>query len=406
MPVAELWLARPRASYTAHCNPLATHCSDGASAGPTEYDASMDPKTAGSRSTDWPWMLAIWTGIGLIDASETVFPMRAQGMHHHWVSLFVTLVLDWLPWALVTPLVIRLARRYPLARTTDLARWALHLGAAVSIGVITSAWRATLELLLDPWADPHQPAFAALFFPKFYYGGLLTCLLLYAFILAIDFALESRQRIARQQTEAAQLSEQLSRAQFEALRRQIEPHFMFNSLNAIAGLVRDGRNDDAVETIVALSEFLRHAAQDSQRPQVPLAQEVEHLRQYLEVQKARFAERLHVTLNIPAELLGAQVPSLILQPLVENAIKHGISKRAQGGEIQVAATQADGMLSLSVGNDGPALPADFETRRTGIGITNLRSRLQMLYGSAFKLTLRNQAAGGVQVSISLPLVGA
>jgi two-component system LytT family sensor kinase len=275
----------------------------------------------------------------------------------------------------------------------------------MSIGVVTSAWRTVLEVALDPWADPHQPSFATLFFPKFYSGGLLSCLLLYAFILAIDFALQSRQRIARQQTEAAQLSEQLSRAQLESLRRQIEPHFMFNSLNAIAGLVRDQRTEDAVETIVALSEFLRHAAQDSNRPQVPLAQEVEHLRQYLEIQKARFAERLQVTLNIPAELLGAQVPSLILQPLVENAIKHGISKRAQGGEIQVAAEHADGMLSLRVGNDGPALPPDFETRRPGIGITNLRNRLQIMYGTAFRLTLQNQAAGGVQVSISLPLVG-
>ena len=366
----------------------------------------MDATTPETRPTHWPWILAIWTGIGLIDACETVFPMRAQGMHHHWVSLFVTLVLDWLPWVLVTPVVIRLGHRYPLPRANGLSRWALHLGAAVSIGVVTSAWRAALEMLLNPWADPHQPAFAALFFPKFYYGGLLTCLLLYAFVLAIDFALDSRQRMARQQTEAAQLSEQLARAQLEALRRQIEPHFMFNSLNAVAGLVRDGRNDDAVETIVALSDFLRHAAQDSNRPQVPLAQEVEHLRQYLQVQKARFAERLHVTLNIPAELLGAQVPSLILQPLVENAIKHGISKRAQGGEIQVAAAHAEGMLSLRVGNDGPSLPPDFETRRTGIGIANLRNRLQILYGSAFQLTLQNQAAGGVQVSISLPLVGA
>jgi two-component system LytT family sensor kinase len=366
----------------------------------------MDSAPPGTRSTHWPWILAIWTTIGLLDASETVFPMRAQGMQHHWVSLFVALVLAWLPWALVTPLVIRLGRRYPLARASGLSRWALHLGTAVGIGAAASAWRAALELLLDPWADPHQPSFAALFFPQFYYGGLLTCLVLYAFILAIDFALESRRRIAHQQTEAAQLSEQLSRAQLEALRRQIEPHFMFNSLNAVAGLVRDGRNDDAVGAIVALSEFLRHAAQDSNRSQVPLAQEVAHLRHYLEVQKARFAERLHVTLNIPAELLSAQVPTLILQPLVENAIKHGISKRAQGGEIQVAAAHADGMLSLSVGNDGPSLPPDFETRRTGIGLANLRNRLQILYGSAFELSLQNQAAGGVQVSISLPLVGA
>jgi two-component system, LytTR family, sensor kinase len=364
----------------------------------------MDPTTS-ARPSYWPWIAAIWTGIGLIDATQTVFPMRAQGMHHAWVSLFITLMLIWLPWALATPLVIRLGRRFPPTRTGSLAGWAIHLAAAAAICLVTAAWSAALEMLLNPWADPQGPGpFIALWLPKFYYG-VLTSLVLYAFILTIDFALESGQRFARQQTEAARFSEQLSKAQLEALRRQIEPHFMSNSLNAIAGLVRDQRNDAAVDMIVALSEFLRCAAQDSNRPQVPLAREVEHLRQYLEIQKARFAERLQVTLDIPPELLAAPVPSLILQPLVENAIKHGISKRAQGGSIQVAAARANGMLNLSVGNDGPCLPADFEATRNGIGIANLRTRLQILYGTGFGLSLRNQDAGGVQVSISLPLAG-
>jgi signal transduction histidine kinase len=344
--------------------------------------------------------------IGLIDATQTVFPMRAQGMHHHWISLFFTQMIVWLPWALATPLVIQLGRRYPPSLTSPLPRWPLHFAAAALIGLVTAVWNAALERLLDPWADPRPPpAFIAQWLPKFYYG-VLSSLLLYAFILTVDFVLQSRQRIARQETEAARLSDQLSRAQLEALRRQIEPHFMFNALNSIAGLVRDSRNDAAVEMIVALSDFLRHAAEDSTRPQVPLAQEVEHLLQYLQIQKARFAERLQVTLSIPPELLAMQVPSLILQPLVENAIKHGISKRVQGGQIQVAAARADGMLSLRVDNDGPGLPPDFETTRVGIGISNLRNRLQILYGTGFQLLLRNRDAGGVQVSILLPLAEA
>jgi two-component system, LytTR family, sensor kinase len=355
------------------------------------------------RTSSWLWIAAVWAGIGLIDACETVFPMRAVGMHHNWVSLFATLMLVWLPWALATPLVMRLGRRFPLGRSSGVPRWTLHVAVAVSIGLITSAWYVGLEMLLDPWADPHPPdPFFGLLLGRFS-SQVTTSLILYAFVLAIDFSLQSRQRIARQETEAARLNEQLSRAQLDALRRQIEPHFMFNSLNAIAGLVRDNRNDAAVDAIVALSDFMRHAAEGSNRPQVPLAQEVEYLRQYLEVQKARFAERLQVTLDIPAELLAAQVPSLILQPLVENAIKHGISKRAQGGEIQVAAAQANGRLSISVGNDGPALPTDLEKTRTGIGIANLRNRLQVMYGSGYELLLRNRDAGGVQVSISLPL---
>lgn len=367
----------------------------------------MDPKPARSGTAQWPWIVAIWSGIGLIDACETVFPMRAQGMHHNWLALFLTLFVEFVPWMLATRLVIGLGRRFPPARTSSLSTWGLHVSVAIGIGLVLSAWYVALEMGLNPWAiDPNaRGTFSDLLRQKFY-SSVTTSLVLYAFVLVIDYALQSRKRIARQQTEAAQLGEQLSRAQLDALRRQVEPHFMFNSLNSIAGLVRDNRNDDAVEMIVALSDFLRHAATDSTRPQVPLGQEVEHLRQYLEIQKARFAERLQVTLTIPPELLNAQVPSLILQPLVENAIKHGIAKRAQGGGIQVAATQANGVLNLRVGNDGPCLPGEMEKKRTGIGIANLRNRLQLLYGNRFELSLRNQATGGVEVSISLPLVGA
>jgi len=364
----------------------------------------MDAIAARARSR-WPWIAAVWTGVGLIDASQTVFPMRALGMHHAWVSLFITLVLVWLPWALATPLVIRLGRRYPPIRTTAPLGWVIHLAAMTVIGLTYAAWSATLEILLNPWAQTPPPGpFVGIWLPTFFYGQL-TSLVLYAFILMIDYMLESRERMARQQMEAAQLGEQLQRAQLDALRRQIEPHFLFNSMNAIAGLVRDNRNSDAIEMIVGLGEFLRAAAADFNRPHVALEQELKYLRQYLEIQKTRFAERLRVSLDIPAELLSAQVPSLILQPLVENAIKHGIAKRVQGGAIQVAAASANGTLSLSVGNDGPWLPADWETRRTGIGISNLRTRLQLMYGTGFELTLRNRETGGVQALVSLPLAG-
>jgi LytS/YehU family sensor histidine kinase len=331
--------------------------------------------------------------------------MRALGMHHAWVTLFAVLMLVWVPWALATPLVIRLGRRYPPARTTGPAGWAAHLLALTAIGLVYAAGSAGLEVLLNPWAQTPPPGpFLSLWLPRFYYGQL-TSVVLYAFILTIDYVLESRRRIAHQQIEAVRLSEQLSKVQLDALRRQMEPHFMFNSLNAISGLVRDNRNDAAVEMIVALSEFLRRAAEDSNRPQVLLEQEVAHLRQYLQIQQARFAERLQVTLDIPAELLSAQVPSLILQPLVENAIKHGIAKRAQGGTIRVAAESCGGRLHLSVGNDGPGLPADWDAGRTGIGMSNLRTRLQILYGTGFDLSLRNQDSGGVRACVSLPLVG-
>jgi two-component system LytT family sensor kinase len=363
----------------------------------------MGETATGARLTRWLWIAAIWCGVGLIDASQTVFPMRAQGMQHAWVRLFVTLVVSWLPWALVTPFVIGLGRRFPPFRGTSVQAIVAHVGAVAAIGLVSAAWSALLEMLLNPWAQSLPPGpFTNLWLSKFFYS-LLTSLIVYGFILAITFVMDSRERMARQQTETARLNEQYSSAQLSALRQQMEPHFIFNTLNAISALVRDNRNDAAVSMIVGLSDFLRRAAEDSNRPQVALAEEVEYLRRYLDIQKTRFADRLQVSVDIPAELLEAPVPNLILQPLVENAIKHGIAKRADGGAIRVTGSRSNGRLSLSVYNDGPCLPADWEATRAGIGLSNLRSRLQILYGAGFELNLRTPDTGGVEVLVSLPL---
>ena len=153
--------------------------------------------------------------------------------------------------------------------------------------------------------------------------------------------------------------------------------------------------------IVELSEFMRRVLEDSNRQQVPLREELTFARKYLDIQKVRFAERLQCTVNVPSELLLAQVPTLILQPMVENAIKHGIAKRAQGGAVRILASRSNDTLTLSVYNDGPSLPAGDEPH-TGIGISNIRTRLQSLYGDDFKLNMQNRAPGGVEVSVSVP----
>ncbi len=141
-----------------------------------------------------------------------------------------------------------------------------------------------------------------------------------------------------------------------------EPHFLFNTLNAIAGLVRENRNDAAVSMIVRLRDFLRRVVEDSDRQQVPLGEELEFAERYLDIQKVRFAERLQFSVSVPRELLLAQVPSLILQPMAENAVKHGIAKRAQGGAIRIAAFRSNGVLTLSDYNEGPSLPAGWEKK--------------------------------------------
>jgi LytS/YehU family sensor histidine kinase len=233
-------------------------------------------------------------------------------------------------------------------------------------------------------------------------SGLLSYLVLYVAALGIGYALDSKERLARERMQSARLSEALSKAQLNALRRQIEPHFLFNALNSIAGLVRENRNEAAVKMIAGLSDFLRRVIEDNNRQEVPLSEEVEFLQKYLEIQKVRFADRLAVQLQVPSELLRSQVPSLILQPMVENAIKHGIAKRAHGGEIRISAFRSNGTLTLKVYNDGPSLSTDANTAGAGVGISNVRTRLQSLYGDGFEMKLTNEGPHGVEASVSLP----
>ena len=357
---------------------------------------------ASVRPTRWFWIAAIWCAGGLVDASQTVLAMRAMGAQHAGLRLFASELVSWLPWVLATPLVIRLARRHPVIRVTKLPTAALHLTALVIISLIAAAWCALLQILFNPWghATPLGP-FIHVWRTSLIDQGL-TFLLVYVLILAITYVVDSREGTARQRTETARLNEELSLAQLAALRRQMEPHFMFNTLNSIAGLVRDQRNDAAVSMIVGLSEFLRRASEDSHRSQVTLAEEVEYLKRYLDLQKVRFGERLQISVNVPPELWQAQVPNLLLQPLVENAIKHGVAKRVSGGVIRVAGARRNGNLCLTVYNDGPSLAADWQATHNGIGIDNLRTRLRILHGSESELQLRNTDTG-VEVLVTLPL---
>jgi LytS/YehU family sensor histidine kinase len=264
----------------------------------------------------------------------------------------------------------------------------VHLAAFAIISVIAEAWSAVLQVMFNPWGNRQAPTFWGTWSITLLYQALIF-LIAYVLILIITYLVDSR--------------ESLSKAQLAALRGQMEPHFMFNTLNSIAGLVRDRRNDEAVSMIVGLSEFLRRASEDSHRSQVTLAEEVEYLQRYVDIQQVRFGERLRVTVDIEKELLNAQVPNLLLQPLVENAIKHGIAKRVTGGTVRVAGARRDGSLYLSVYNDGPNFPDEWQTKGAGVGLANLRTRLQILHGDASELRMTRVGTDGVEVVVALPL---
>jgi len=262
-----------------------------------------------------------------------------------------------------------------------------------------TTFTAALEVALNPWAAAVPDSFGTIWFGRFG-SSFLSCLLLYIAILAIDQGLRSSERLARREAEAAHLSELLAKTQLDALRRQVEPHFLFNTLNAIASLVRERRHADAIALIAAIGDLLRRVLDSSDEQQAPLGDEIAFLSKYLDIQRARFGNRLDCSVEVPEPLLGIPIPRLILQSMVENAIKHGIEQRAQGGSVRVSAAAADGMITLDVYNDGPPLAE--ASGPAGIGIANTRARLQRLYGDRFRLTLQN-AAAGVLASVSIPI---
>jgi LytS/YehU family sensor histidine kinase len=278
----------------------------------------------------------------------------------------------------------------------------VHAAACVGVGLVFSAWTTVLIVVFKPFGPPEAIGFFQHWFTNFY-DGLPGTVVYYVCILMIRNVLDSRENAAKHKTELAQLNEQLAHAHLAALRRQIEPHFLFNALNTVSGLVREGNGEAAVDTIAALSDFLRRSLADSGRQEVRLRDEMDFVQRYLSIQKARFADRLNVDVDVPNELLDACVPNLILQPLVENAIKHGISRLRSGGTVHVSATAVRNVLILIVSNDGPVLAPPSDSRQDGIGVSNVRSRLRGLYGDASAFEMRGRPGGGLEVSISMPL---
>jgi len=346
------------------------------------------------------WIALVWLAVGVITATQVVVGMAALGRQLNWLSLFFTTAAAWLIWAAATPVILSFSRRFPLKQTRDWRNVPLHLAAALGISVVRIAWSAALEWAINPVQDPH-PSYRTMFFTMVYMQ-FHTGFIIYGATVAIDNIIDSIRRLARREAEAAWLASQLSKAQLDALRRQLEPHFLFNTLNGIAGLVREKQNVTAVEMIAGLSCLLRRVLEDSGRQLVPLAEEVSFLESYIDLQSMRLGDRLKVTVDVPVDLYGALVPQLLLLPLVENAIEHGIGKLVQGGEIRVTASASEGVLSIHVYNDGPALSLAGAGDRAGVGLSNTRGRLVTLYGAQSSVELRNCEQAGVETIIKVP----
>lgn len=294
--------------------------------------------------------------------------------------LFVSL--DWLIYGLLTPFVFLLARRWPLSRPHLVKHAPLHLLFSLLFCAAWAGGGTLLRLLLEPKSMGGGPA---AYFVSWFFITLPFGVAVYLAVVGIEHAI-------RYFAEAARLSEQLTGARLAALQAQLNPHFLFNSLNTIAVLVRGGDNRDAAAVIEQLSLVLRRTL-DQKEHETALEEELELVRHYLAVEQARFSDRLRPELDIDPASRNAAIPTFALQHLVENAIRHGIARRTEAGHVVITARRDGEMLEVTVEDDGVGIDADAPT--AGRGLENTRERLRTLYGDGASLAVKRRELGTI-----------
>jgi two-component system LytT family sensor kinase len=344
------------------------------------------------------------TFLGAFSASQQYVALNLEGERMPLVAVIIWALPFWYLWALLAPLVVWLARRIPLVRTHWVSKVAGHLVMASILSLVHSAVIVSIQFALQPAVsgEMFQRPFWQLFVSFAAYELSLN-LLAYGAIVGITYAFDFYRSFKERELAATQLSAQLSQAQLRALRMQLNPHFLFNTMNTIAMLVRKQESDEAVRTLAGLSDLLRYVLEDTRTHEVPLKQELEFVERYLAIEQIRFADRLAITIDAEPDTLDAYVPNLLLQPLVENAIRHGIARRAAASLVEVTAHKMDDDLVLMIRDDGPGLKAAQAGKvDDGVGLGNSRARLRQLYGELQSLELTDAPLYGVAVRITLP----
>ncbi len=358
------------------------------------------------RALKWLLIFACWTLVGLLFASQWYFGNNANGYPTTWANAVTWALTEYWVWAALTPLILFAGRPFFI----DRERWRPGVTAHLLLGLLFASAFLLLYAAAEQfttWA--HHPGKPMSFATSAWYGftkKFHMALLIYWVITGVSHAFEFYRRSRRSELRAAQLEAQLSRAQLHALKMQLHPHFLFNTLNTISALVhRDPRAADRM--VARLGDLLRLTLDNQGVEEVSLKEELEFLQKYLEIEQTRFHDRLTVEVDVDPASLDARLPNLLLQPLVENAIKHGVSSRPGAGRIEISARREDGTLNLRVRDDGNGLPAYSkpDCSRSGVGLANTRARLQQLYGGNYRFELSNAAGGGAVVTLEIPIHG-
>ena len=359
-----------------------------------------------TRSRKYALLFLVWNVLGLFMFSQSLVQKLASREPTPWQHYLASWTVGMWLWFLITPAVLWLGRRFPLERKHLARRIPLHLVLAAIIGFAELAVEAGIlrSLRVFPAIMTGYAATLAFLLVIAFHQAMLT----YWMILAVQYGFgwyrrseERRREALRLQLHSSQLEKKLVEAHLSALKMQLQPHFLFNTLNAITVLVRQQQGPQAEEMLSRLSDLLRLVLEDVEAQEVPLSRELEYLELYLSIEQVRFQDRLRVNLAVDPECLDAAVPYMALQPIVENAIRHGIGRSSSAGSLVISARHSGESLVVEIADDGPGLSGDGMPKR-GIGVSNTRARLEQLYGASARLAIENGPTGGAVARMTLP----
>lgn len=337
--------------------------------------------------------------VGLFTSIQGVIQLRLAGRTDPAFRPFLSNFPVWFFWVALVPVIYQVYRKAPFSPRTRLPlHLSLHLAAAIVLMVVHSTalywWQRGFHL-----TDFIVPLWYGALGVSYWRIGLNFGI--YAVIVIAIAWSESTRRERETELALSRLSVQLADSRLYALRMQLNPHFLFNALNSVAMLVRQGKNDVAIGVVAALGDLLRHLLREPPVMEVALSEELTFLERYFSVERVRMGDRLRTRVTADPETLPAIVPSLILQPLVENAIKHGVARSPLGGEIRISARREGNRLLLEVADTGPGLESGDSTVGFGVGLSNTVQRLEEMYGESFGFELEN-GEPGVRASLSIP----
>jgi two-component system LytT family sensor kinase len=334
---------------------------------------------------------AAWTLYALFSASQG-YLSRAYSQPVNFKPAFLYSLLESYTWAVLTPFVLWLGGRFLILKRNYWYTVPLQIVCAIAFAFIHTQVFVRLLPLIGYRTSPEM---ASSLFRARLHADFLT----YWLLVGLSHALDYYGKYQERELKATQLEARLAQAQLQVLKMQLQPHFLFNTLHAISALVH--KDVEAADRMITrLSEFLRITLDSVGVQEVTLKTELESLDKYLEIEQVRFGNRLTVVRSVSPEVLDLLVPNLILQPLVENAVRHSIAPRAAGGRIEIRAHRDKENLVIDVMDDGPGAPAG--SIREGVGLTNTRARLQALYGKTQTMDLRSEPGDGFRVRLSIP----